>query len=108
MMRAAPAMRAPWTTESPTPPQPQTATVEPGRTAAVLTAAPTPVVTPQPMRAADWNGTSFAIATTLIEGTTAYSAMLPRKDITKTDSPLRLTRVVPSSRLPSCFATLHR
>ena len=101
-------MRAPWTTESPTPPQPHTATVEPGRTAAVLIAAPTPVVTPQPMRAAAWNGTSFAIGTTLIEGTTAYSAMLPRNDITKTGSPSRLTRVVPSSRLPSCFATLQR
>ena len=50
-MRDAPAMRAPWMTAWPTPPQPMTATVEPGSTLAVLRAAPTPVVTPQPMRA---------------------------------------------------------
>ena len=70
--------------ESPTPPQPQTATVEPGRTAAVLTAAPTPVVTPQPMRAADSKGTSFAIGTTLMAGTTAYSAAAKRDEAKST------------------------
>src|SRR5438270_13226047 len=50
-VREAPAMRAPWMTAWPTPPQPMTATVEPGLTCAVLRAAPTPVVTPQPMSA---------------------------------------------------------
>ena len=36
MMRSAPAITAPWITESPTPPSPQTATVAPGSTFAVL------------------------------------------------------------------------
>ncbi len=42
-------LRAPWMTLRPMPPRPNTATVEPGSTLAVLTTAPTPVVTPQPM-----------------------------------------------------------
>ena len=46
---AAPAIRAPWMAAMPTPPQPNTTTDEPGATLAVLMAAPTPVVTPQPM-----------------------------------------------------------
>ena len=50
-MVAAPAMRAPCTTDWPTPPQPITATLEPGRTSAVLSTAPRPVVTPQPSSA---------------------------------------------------------
>ena len=37
--------------EMPTPPHPKTTTEEPTSTWAVLTAAPTPVVTPQPIRA---------------------------------------------------------
>ena len=36
MMREAPQSAAPWMTFSPTPPQPKTATVSPGRTFAVL------------------------------------------------------------------------
>ena len=58
-MRAAPAMRAPWIVAMPTPPQPNTATVEPGCTRAVLIAAPTPVVTPQPISAATCSGISL-------------------------------------------------
>jgi hypothetical protein len=38
----APAIRAPWSAESPTPPQPITATLLPGAIFAVLSAAPTP------------------------------------------------------------------
>ncbi len=45
----APAMRAPWTTLSPMPPSPNTTTLAPGSTLAVLITAPMPVVTPQPM-----------------------------------------------------------
>ena len=104
----APAMRQPWMTERPTPPHPITATVEPGRTVAVLMAAPTPVVTPHPTSAAAWKGMSFSMGTTQMPGTTACSAMLPRKDITRTSSPLRCTRVVPSSWLPSLGATEQR
>jgi len=48
----------------PTPPQPMTTTVSPGRTPATLTAEPHPVVTPQPTRAATSSGMSFSIFTT--------------------------------------------
>ena len=50
MMRSAPAITAPWITDSPMPPRPKTATVEPGSTFAVFSTAPMPVVTPQPRR----------------------------------------------------------
>ena len=59
-IRVAPAMRAPWTTDWPTPPQPSTATDDPGHTAAVLSTAPTPVVTPQPMSASCSSGRSVS------------------------------------------------
>ncbi len=58
MMRAAPAMRAPWTTEIPIPPRPITSTVEPGSTLAVFSTAPTPVWTAQPMTLASSRGMS--------------------------------------------------
>ena len=45
----APTMRAPCTTFSPIPPRPNTTTLPPGSTLAVLITAPIPVVTPQPM-----------------------------------------------------------
>ncbi len=64
MIWRAPAMRAPWITEFPTPPHPKTATLEPGATRAVFSAAPTPVVTPQPTKAARSNGMSLSIFTT--------------------------------------------
>ncbi|GAB3292065.1 hypothetical protein GCM10027563_30790 [Parasphingorhabdus pacifica] len=41
-------MQAPATTPSPTPPHPMTATEARGPTSPVLTAAPTPAITPQP------------------------------------------------------------
>ena len=47
----APQSTAPCIAESPTPPQPKMATIDPGRTCAVLIAAPRPVVTPQPISA---------------------------------------------------------
>ena len=63
MTRPAPAMAAPWMQLRPTPPQPITATVEPGSTLAVLNTAPTPVVTPQPISAARSRGMSLRIFT---------------------------------------------
>ena len=65
MMRSAPAMRAPWITFRPTPPQPNTATDEPGSTFAVLNTAPTPVVTAQPTSAARSSGIFGSIFTRL-------------------------------------------
>src|SRR5882757_7890553 len=49
MILSAPTILAPWMTFNPMPPRPNTTTLEPGVTLAVLTTAPTPVVTPQPM-----------------------------------------------------------
>ena len=63
MMRPAPAIAAPLIAESPTPPQPITATVEPTSTLAVLITAPKPVVTPQPISAARSSGMSSRIFT---------------------------------------------
>ncbi len=57
------------------PPQPITATVEPGSTFAVLSAAPTPVITPQPTSAALSSGIPESILITDCLGSTAYSAI---------------------------------
>ena len=48
-MRVAPAIRAPCTIEMPMPPAPITSTVAPSGTCAVLSTAPTPVCTAQPI-----------------------------------------------------------
>ncbi len=55
---------------NPTPPAPKTATLLPGLTFAVLSTAPTPVVTAHPMRAATVSGTSGRIGTQHSCGTT--------------------------------------
>ena len=64
-------------TERPTPPQPITQTDAPGSTCAVLTTAPTPVVTEQPIRHPTSNGTLAGMGTTADAGTTAASANVP-------------------------------
>ncbi len=51
MIRSAPASAAPFTADSPMPPQPITTTVAPGSTFAAWNTAPTPVITPQPTNA---------------------------------------------------------
>ena len=71
---AAPAIRAPWMTDRPTPPAPITATLEPGFTLAVLIAAPIPVIVPQPTKQARSSGTSSRIFIVQLSGTTASSA----------------------------------
>ena len=76
-MTAAPATLAPWMTEMPTPPQPNTTTLEPGWTLAVLMAAPTPVLTPQPISEAMSNGTSSSILMAASWGSVTYSAKVP-------------------------------
>ena len=74
MMVVAPQSRAPWRTFRPTPPQPITATLSPGWTRALKAAAPTPVVTLQPM-SANWAKSRVAGAGMQpASGTTAYSA----------------------------------
>src|SRR3972149_1702334 len=79
-MRSAPAIAAPWTAFRPTPPQPNTATVAPGSTLAVLNTAPTPVVTAQPTSAARSSGTFGSIFTTLSTDSVAYSAITPQPE----------------------------
>ena len=91
MMRAAPAIRAPWMTAWPTPPQPTTATLEPGTILAVLTAAPTPVVTPQPMSASCSSGRSVSTLMSEISSQVIMSEKVP--------SPVIVRRGVPSLRV---------
>ncbi len=76
-MSAAPAIRAPWIALIPTPPPPKTATEEPGWIFAVFSAAPAPVMTPQPISAATSKGTSFGILIGASARTTASSAKVP-------------------------------
>lgn len=71
---SAPAIRAPWITLSPMPPVPITTTVSPRSTFARLSTAPTPVSTPQPIRAADVSGMSAGIFTACTALTRVRSA----------------------------------
>jgi hypothetical protein len=74
---AAPAMRAPWIADCPTPPSPLTATDAPGTTLAVLKTAQTPVVTPQPISASWSSGRSVATGTSARSSTIIASANVP-------------------------------
>ena len=74
MIVPAPASRAPCTAFRPTAPQPITATEAPASTGATRVAAPTPVITPQPIRQARSNGISFGTLIAPDCGTTAYCA----------------------------------
>ena len=104
MMRSAPAMRAPWITDSPTPPQPNTATDEPGSTFAVLNTAPTPVVTPQPTSAAQSSGIFGSILIRFSADTVAYSAIAPQPEKMLSGAPAAsCTRGVPSSGVVSAL-----
>ena len=68
----------PCTADSPTAPQPITSAVSPQRSAAIRVAAPTPVITPQPINAARSNGIAAGTRIAACSGTTAYSAKPPR------------------------------
>jgi len=98
-------MRQPWIADSPTPPQPKTSAVLPACTLAVLTAAPTPVITPQPISAARSSGTSRAIFTTLSACSVATSASTPQPLKTFRGWPwASLTRVLPSGSVQAALA----
>ena len=96
----APAIRAPWIAESPTPPQPITRTDSPGRTFAVFSTAPTPVMTAHPRRATCSSGRDGSTGNTVFAGTTERSA---NEDGTLwwIRLPPCEKRVVPSARNPS-------
>ena len=70
-------MRAPWMIDSPTPPQPNTATVCPACSPELRSAAPTPVSTPQPTSAARSSGRSASIRTSEFSCSSIFSAKLP-------------------------------
>ncbi len=72
-MRPALAITAPWMHDRPMPPRPNTATVEPASTLAVLSTAPMPVVTPQPSKQTLSSGAAGLILASAISGTTVYS-----------------------------------
>ena len=94
---SAPASARPSTTDRPTPPQPITTADEPGSTRAVLTTAPTPVVTPQPISAPTSAGSSAGTGTAAAADTTARSPNEPTPRYERTASPPeRRSRAVPS------------
>ena len=77
MTVAAPASRAPAIAASPTPPQPNTATLSPRPTSPVNIAAPSPAITPQPSSPAT---SGFASAATFVHcpaATSVFSAKAP-------------------------------
>ena len=98
MIRPAPASRAPITAPRPTSPQPKTATVEPGSTCAVFSAAPIPVDRPQAKGAQPSSGASGFTFASAISGRTAYSANVDVPMKCRSGSPSRERRVVPSGR----------
>src|SRR3954466_13723362 len=104
MIFTAPAMRAPWITESPTPPQPNTATLAPDSTLAVLNTAPTPVVTPQPTSAAHSAGIFGSTLIKFSTETVAYCAIAPQPEKMLSGAPLpSCARGEPSSGVVSAL-----
>src|SRR5258706_3371521 len=74
MISDAPEIFAAITALSPTPPNPNTATLWPGRTFAALNTAPAPVTTAQPNIAATSSGIDESALTTVVGDVTAYYA----------------------------------
>jgi len=74
MIWRAPPIRVPWMIDSPTPPQPNTATVWPASSPELRNAAPTPVNTPQPTSAARSSGSSGSIRTIEFSCSSIFSA----------------------------------
>jgi hypothetical protein len=72
----------------------------PAGTAAVLSTAPTPVMTEQPMSAASSSGTSRRIGIAEDSWTTAWEPYVPTWPYWWTGAPRSDSRVVPSSRTP--------
>src|SRR5271170_7631304 len=105
MIRSAPAMAAPLTAERPMPPQPITATVEPGSTLAAWNTAPTPVITPQPTRAARSRGMSSSIFTIAFSCTSNCSPNDDRLKAWFRCCPFQvMRRATPGSILTSVFS----
>src|SRR5215467_6593943 len=101
MIFAAPASLAPCTAASPTAPQPITITVSACPIWATLSAAPTPVITPQPIRQARSNGMSGGTMIACCSCTMQYSPKAPMNIKCLSSSPLapRLRGAVELHRL---------
>ena len=106
MICAAPAARAPCTTERPMPPRPSTSTVAPGSTLAVLSTAPTPVCTAHPITHAVSSGVSSGTFTAPVSLHIAYSAKPPTPRPRNTCWPPRDRPVEPSRNAPPSTAAL--
>ena len=90
-------------------PAPKITQVDPGRTAAVLIAAPRPVDSPQANRQARSSGASGSILARAISGITVYSAKVDVPMKWRRGSPARERRVVPSGRWPRfCCSRIAR
>lgn len=77
-----------------------TSTVDPGSTLAVLTTAPTPVITAQPTTAAMGIGTSSGIFSTACSAQTVCSAKHDTPAKCRISRSFRRSRLVPSARSP--------
>ena len=96
MIVLAPARTAPTIAASPTPPQPKTATVSPRPTLPVLSAAPSPAMTPQPSSPATL---ADALGSTLVHCPAATRVYLRNAPM-----PSAGRQRVPSARVIFCFA----
>ena len=97
---------APCTTDRPTQPAPKTATLEPSSTLAVSTAAPYPVVMPQPSRQVRSMGASLVMATTEMSATTVYWEKVEVPMKWSSSFPLHLNLEVPSGITPLPWVAL--
>src|SRR4029077_4883748 len=88
----APAMRAPLTALSPTPPAPKITTVSPAQTFAVFKTEPAPVTTPQPRSAAWANGSSLGTKASWFSWMSVCAAKPPSPKPWNKPIPLRLRR----------------
>ena len=88
------------------PPSPSTSTVAPASTRAVLSTAPTPVWTAQPITHAVSSGVSAGTFTAPVSFAIAYSAKPPTPSPRYTRAPPRERPVVPSANEPPTTAEL--
>src|SRR5699024_1775545 len=99
----APAEIAPRSALSPIPPSPTTATVFPSFILAVLTTAPTPVITAQPKSASFSNGIFFSTFIKEFLETTAYSEKADTPTWWLTLSSFECNRMPPLINVPAVF-----
>ena len=105
MIFVAPATRAPCTIEMPMPPAPATSTVAPSGTRAVLSTAPTPVCTAQPITHAMSSGVSSATLIAPVSVVITNSANPPSPTPRSTGRPWRESGVRPSMNVPVLIDT---